>query len=421
MLAKALAVVAGILLWGSSAWAGTETVLYTFDSSDGRSPLDYGGHLVRDSAGAFYGSTNLGGSCGGGVVFKLSGSNETILHDFGCGSDGSNVYGAVLEASGRIYGTTDQGGTCGYGTVFELNGGTETVLHNFCNGKDGGQPWGGLVSDRNGNLYGTTSLGGQYGVGYAGTVYEISSTGNFSIIYSFCFISNCADGNQPLGGLVMDSGGNLYGMTLYGGTAQFGDGVVFKLSKSAKGWKETVLHAFTGGSGDGAFPEGASLTLGTQAAVNKNVLLGVTFEGGGGDCAGGCGTVFELEESNSGYTFTLLYSFTGTGGDGAFPQGTLTSVNGKLFGTTLVGGSSQNQYCGYAGVSGCGTVFELTNKNNFWTETILYSFTGGSDGSSPASGLLSAPDGKLYGLGNAGGNISCEPPVGCGVVYSVTP
>ena len=254
-------------------------------------------------------------------------------------------------------------------------------------------------------------------------MYEISSTGKFIVIYSFCFVSNCADGNEPLGGLVMDSSGNLYGTTLYGGTASCGNGVVFKLSKSAKGkWKGTVLHAFNGGS-DGAFLQGASLTLVTKTVgkTKRNLLFGVTFEGGTGGCTGGCGTAFELTESKTGYTYSELYSFTGTGGrDGAYPEGTLISVNGALFGTTMVGGVGQN--CVYGGENGCGTVFELTEKNHTWTETVLYRFTGGTDGSYPISGLLAAPDGKLlYGLAGAGGDTTCDPPVGCGVAYTVKP
>jgi uncharacterized repeat protein (TIGR03803 family) len=221
----------------------------------------------------------------------------------------------------------------------------------------------------------------------------------FRVIYSFCSVTRCADGNGPDAGLVMDSEGTIYGTTAYGGNNSCSCGTVFTLSKSGGSWMEIVLHSFAGGSNDGANPTFASLILGTQTIgkKKKRVIFGVTMAGGLGDL----GTVFRMLKSQSGYTFGLLHSFAGP--DGASPFGTLTVMKSKLFGTTYGGG-------GY----GNGTVFELIPNNKTWTESIVYSFSGGSDGGNPVSGVVADSFGNLYGVTGSGG-------FGQGVVYQVTP
>jgi uncharacterized repeat protein (TIGR03803 family) len=426
-----------IVPYVSGAGAGTEKVLYNFTGGrDGGYLLDIG-HVARDGAGNLFGTTEEGGNqgcfnqLGCGTVFELSLSNgaytEKTLHVFTGGSDGANpATGVTLDSAGHIYGTTYGGGTYGGGTVFELTpamtadpGWTETVLYSFGNGTDGGGPEASVILDAAGNIYGTTYSGGNlacnapYGCGVA---YEISSSGVFSVIYSFCSATACADGADPEGSLAMDSAGTLYGMTGFGGSEDLG--TVFELStKAGLGWKETVLHSFNGSDGY-AYPSYGGLTLVTRKIGNKkkDVIFGVTGQGGSNAC--NCGTVFEIRKSGSGYALTVLHSFVGANGDGSSPYGTLVEANGKLFGTTF-GGGDLSQSCNNG--SGCGIVFELAYEQNVWTETILYTFTG-NDGESPTSGLVADSRGNLYGVtafGGSGGD-ECYGEA-CGVVYGVRP
>jgi uncharacterized repeat protein (TIGR03803 family) len=391
------------LILADGAWAGSEKVLYSFaGGTDGANPYD-AGVLVRDRAGNFYGTTYQGGSCGAGTVFELSSSGkETVLHNFCLGSDGGYPFGGVIvDGSGEVYGTTEGGGPAMNGTVFKLKRGsngvwTETMLHMF-SGTDGKGPFTGLVMDEAGNLYGTASEGGTE-VAFGGVVFEIAGSGAYKVLYDFCSLSHCSDGFLPMGGLTLDRQGNLYGTTSEGGA--HGQGTVFELSKSGKTWTETVLHHFAGGHSDGAFPLYGSLTLGTRKVGSKrqSVVFGVTTGGGADDQ----GTAFEMMNSSTGWTFSLLHSFDKRGG-GTSPYGTLVNVKGKLFGTAAFGGRS----C-------CGTLFELTQKDKAWIETVLYNFTGGADGGYPLSGVVADFNGSLYGVANIGGTGTY------GAVYRVT-
>jgi uncharacterized repeat protein (TIGR03803 family) len=260
--------------------------------------------LVADKAGNLYGTAYVGGANGVGIVFKVSLSGkETILYTFTGGSDGCYPYpGVILDSAGNLYGVTSEGGdgfcNSGDGVVFEVDtAGNETVLHTF-NGGDGAIPASALLFDSQGNLYGTTAYGGGgSGCGNlgCGTVFELSpgSGGEWSetVLYSFCSLSNCADGQEPdTGPLVRDSAGNLYGTTYFGGAypnCNGGDtcGVVFKLDRTGK---ETVLHSFMGGK-DGAFPF-------TGLAMGGHGSLYGTTQGGGVTCYTSytCGVVFKI-------------------------------------------------------------------------------------------------------------------------------
>jgi uncharacterized repeat protein (TIGR03803 family) len=216
--------------------------------------------------------------------------------------------------------------------------------------------------------------------------------GKYKVLYKF---SGGTDGSQPSAGLILDASGNLYGTTNQGGPS--GDGTVFKLTKSSDGsWTESVLYSFAGGT-DGATPI-AEVTF--DASGN---LYGTTQYGG----AFSAGTVFELAPNSGGtWTESLLYSFTG-GSDGANPwAGLIFDAGGNLYGTTYAGGAS-----------GDGTVFKLTpNSDGTWTESVLHSFTGGQDGSTPYLGNLTFDTtGNLYGSTVYGGGF------GSGVVYRLTP
>jgi uncharacterized repeat protein (TIGR03803 family) len=308
---------------------GDEKILYTFDfftvSGYGQ-PI---GTMTRDSAGNIYGTTAIGRAegLGYGTVYKVDTTGHaTVLHNFTNGPDGGNPYqGVILDSKGNLYGTTDSGGTSGAGVVFKVDpSGHETVLYSFTGGADGGNGAGGLVRDSAGNLYGITNVGGASG---AGVVFKVDPSGHETVLYSF---TGGADGNGPLGNLIRDSAGNLYGTTNVGGAS--GAGVVYKVDPSGH---ETVLHSFTGGA-DGGFP--LWVTLARDSAGN---LYGTTAGGG----AIGAGVVFKLNPSGH---ETVLHSFTcGADGCGAF-AGVIIGPDGNLYGTA-----------NYGGASGTGVVFKI--------------------------------------------------------------
>jgi uncharacterized repeat protein (TIGR03803 family) len=286
-----------------------------------------------------------------------------------------------MDDAGNLYGTTTSSPGCGFGTVFKLtSSGSETVLHSFCLSTDGLLPYAGLIADASGNLYGTTSQGGSSancigGVGGCGTVFKVTPSGTETVLHSFT--DGGSDGADPLAGLIADASGNLYGTTDSGGV--HGAGTVFKVTPSGS---ETVIYSFVNTSG--ALPAAGLIV---DASGN---LYGTTNSGG----AYGYGTVFKLTTSGS---ETVLYSFTAGGSDGRYPQsGLVADASGNVYGTTYVGGDAS---CGYKN-EGCGVVFKLTPSGS---ETVLHSFTGGSDGANPAAGLIFDASGNLYGTTVGGG------------------
>jgi uncharacterized repeat protein (TIGR03803 family) len=324
---------------------GLETVLYSFTGgSDGSIPL---AGPILDAAGNLYGTTEAGGdlTCNGGVgcgtVFELDTTGEeTVLHSF-TGKDGTSpIAGVIRDAAGNLYGTTPQGGRFSSGTVFKLDSiGEETVLYTFTGGRggtDGYYPDGALIRDAAGNLYGTTQLGGNYSFG---TVFKLDSTGKETVLYRF---RGGSSGDQPVGGVIMDKAGNLYGATEVGG--YYFDGTVYKLNPVGN---KTVLYNFAGGT-DGSLP-----VAGVIADTAGN-LYGTTQYGGDVTCfGGGCGTVFKLDKTGN---ETVLYSFTG-GADGASPvAGLVRDAAGNLYGTAYFGGDG-GSFC--SGVGGCGVVFKI--------------------------------------------------------------
>jgi uncharacterized repeat protein (TIGR03803 family) len=315
--------------------AGEEAVLHSFTGgADGRFPEN--DNLILDQLGDLYGMTPNGGSTacplGCGVVFKLSASGEeTVLHSFTGGVDGANPFaGLVRVAAGIFYGSTASGGVAGAGVVFRLTpAGDLDVLHSFSGGLDGGCSFGHLIPDRMGNLYGAATCGG---TSHVGAIFKLSPAGQETVLYNF---TGGDDGAIPIGPLVRDSAGNLYGVTESGGAS--GQGVVFKLDPSGQ---ETVLYAFTGGA-DGAVPT-ASLTRDASGNLYGTTFLGGTF---------GAGVLFKVSPTG---TETVLYTFTG-GPDGGNPFGAVLvrDSSGNLYGTTGGGGST-------ACLFGCGVVFKLT-------------------------------------------------------------
>ncbi|HET9407905.1 MAG TPA: choice-of-anchor tandem repeat GloVer-containing protein [Candidatus Sulfotelmatobacter sp.] len=385
---------------GSTAAAQTERILHSFTGgSDGLFPES---GMIFDGKGNLYGTTAGGGANGGcsgcGTVFKLSPTasgawTETILYGFGASfGDGiDSLSSLTFDGKGNLYGTTITGGGQQEGTVFELSpslGGTwtEKILINFTGGTDGGQPVGGLVFDSVGNLYGVTSVGGLHGFG---TVFRLTpgagGTWTEQVLHSF---AGGNDGATPTFGntLIPDGAGNLYGVASQGGLHDYG--VVFELVR-ASGWAEKVLYAFPGGSG-GSFPEGS-----------------LVFDHAGNLYGSASYTVFELSPTSSGFwTEKTLHSFVG-GSDGASAAaGLIFDKAGNLYGTTGTGGAHR------------GIVFELTPTTaGTWTEKILHRFSAtGGDGTFPGFGTLTIDStGHLYGTTTSGGSSND------GVVFQVTP
>ncbi len=385
---------------GLLAQAQTFTTLYSFSGvPDGSYPT---GTLVRDSGGNLYGTTQGGGnsSCvneflyGCGTVFRLSSTGkETILHTFTNTPDGGGpVSGMVLDSSGNLYGTTNYGGTGQAGTIFKIDsGGNYSVLYNFqSNGTQGQYPIGPLIRDSAGNLYGTTSGLGGSGCG-CGNVFKLDAAGNLTVLYTMTGFYD--DGSQPLGQLFRDAAGNLYGTDSAGGD-RFG--TVFKVDSKGS---ETVLYSFKNLS------DGANPWSGLLVNEQKKNAVGTTYYGGKNKA----GTIYRIATSGA---VTPLYSFTG-GSDGGNPAyGTLIEDNaGNLYGTASQGGM-QNDNCQSAS---CGVVFELSpNGSGGYVEKVLHSFTGGPDGSTPLGGLIMDAAGNLYGTAASGG------PNASGTVFEIT-
>lgn len=338
---------------------------------------------------------------------------EKVLHSFMGGTDGIWPFsGVVFDSAGHLYGTACNGGTYGNGVVYQMaqkSGGewSEHIIHTFnATLGDGGCPSSSLIVDKSGNVYGTAPGGGKY---HAGVVFELipPTTGSgwgYRILHNFS--NNGEDGEIPFGGLVMDSTGNLYGTTQSGPNNFFG--TVFELSPTAGGaWKETILYGFpinsSGFMVDGAEPQGS---LVFDAAGN---LYGATNGGG----AYGFGTVFELSPSGSGtWTETLLHSFLNTFSSDIWTlQGSVVFDNaGNLYGCTEAGGIDND-----------GGIFELSPAGDgTWTETILHTFTGGTNHSKDGAVCnwetpVFDSAGNLYGVTSYGGAN------GAGTVWKLTP
>jgi uncharacterized repeat protein (TIGR03803 family) len=324
--------------------SGTETILYNFSiDPEGAASMPMGA-LVKDAKGNLYGSTWEGGSASGGTVFKLAPDDqETDLHVFtGQNGDGFlSKAGVVLDKKGNLYGTTIMGGasgsgTSGDGTVYKVDRfGNETILYSFTGKEDGGYPFSSLLLDSTENLYGTTYYGGDLSCqppNGCGTVFKVDPSGKETVLYSFT--DALPDyGLHPVGGLVRDKAGNLYGTTSYGGTVPI-DGNVFKLTPTGE---ITNLYSFTGSNGDGEWPA-SNLTLDGQGN-----LYGATNYGGSPSCYLGCGVVFKITPEGQ---ESILFTFTG--GETGFEPSALIRHAGALYGVTTGGGTSD-----------VGTVFKI--------------------------------------------------------------
>ncbi|MBS0431292.1 MAG: hypothetical protein JSS21_02640 [Proteobacteria bacterium] len=323
----------GILGYGAIfkiAKGGIETIVHSFDGgTGGRFPSS--SVVIDSTTGDMYGTTEWGGDSSSGVLYKLGADGTfTVLHSFDGHHDGAHPSGdLVRDLQGNLYGTTFGGSedTDVYGTVFKYGAdGSFTVLHSFGTaGTDGGGP-DGLISDSAGNLYGVTSVAGPHNWG---TVYRVAPDGTFTTLYAF---TGGVDGGSPIGGLVGDVAGNLYGVTSDVGRVK---GSVFELAPDGT---LMTLHTFTGGT-EGRYPNGGLLLLGGN-------LYGTTEYGGEPSCSpASCGLVFKITADG---TETVLHYFSPS--DGMAPYNTgLTYKFGRLYGMTSTAGSSSRD----------GTVFSI--------------------------------------------------------------
>jgi uncharacterized repeat protein (TIGR03803 family) len=360
------------------------TTLVTFNNIDGSNPMYEG--LITDANGDLFGTTAVGGASGYGTVFEIAKTNTgyasapTTLVSFNIGNGEEPVGSLIADANGDLFGTTTGGGASGYGTVFEIAK-TDTgyasapaTLVSFNSG-NGANPYSGLIADANGDLFGTTEARGASGYG---TVFEIAKTNTGYASAPITLVSfNNGNGANPIGSLIADANGDLFGTTEDGGAS--GDGTVFEIAKTNTGYASapTTLVSFNG-FGNGSLP------FGSLIADANGDLFGTTIQGG----PGGYGTVFEIAKTSTGYASALTTLVSFNVGNGASPYGGLIAdAYGDLFGTTQQGGSS-----------GYGTVFEIAKIDTGYASvpTTLVSFNNGN-GTYPIGSLIADANGDLFG------------------------
>ena len=391
-----------LLAAATAASAQTFTLLHSFAGGTGDGAYPAGSLIL--SNGTFYGMTQQGGSNHVGVVFKMNvtGSSYTNLHSFSEYRNTDGPYAALVLSGTNLYGMTVGGVRNGFGLVFRVStngGGAYTNLHSFAGApNDGGVPYGSLTL-ANGKLYGLTQLGGSNNLG---VLFRMNADGS-SCTNLHSFAGGKGDGEYPMGDLIL-SGTTFYGMTSEGGAAN--QGAVFRVNTDGTGY--TNLHEFAGNPfagypNDGSGPWG-SLTL------DGSTLYGMTYYGGSNNV----GAVFKMNTDGSSYT--NLHSFAGGAGDGASPQGSLTLVDGALYGMTPFGGASDY-----------GVVFRVSTDGSSYTN--LHEFTGGTNDGATAYGSLMLSGSTIYGMTYYGGtnnegvvfalsNLPPEPPPSLTIIYA---
>jgi uncharacterized repeat protein (TIGR03803 family) len=388
------------------------------------------GSLIQGTNGNFYGTADNGGNFsestnGSGTVFEVTAQGAvTVLHTFcsqaNC-TDGNKPVGVMQAASGSFYGMTAYGGSqnasqCevqgfyGCGTIFEITTtGQFVTLYNFCSQascSDGALPATLLVQGTNGNLYAATQGGGSSNQavcgGSCGVIFELTTDGKLATLYNFCTQSDCSEGWGP-GSLILGNDGNFYGTTLNGGANAAG--TFYQLTPTGR---LTVVHAFNGPT------EGSSAIVSMQAADGN--FYGVGTRGG----SQSVGTFFQMTSSGA---LTVLRNFgvPNSVGGGANPTGIMQATDGNFYGTTTWGGDGTAPFIAECpSYIGCGTLFQITPAGQF---TLLENFCGReicSSGSLPFAPPIQATNGNIYGTtGFAGNGSECENlnDPGCGTVY----
>ncbi len=338
--------------------AGTHTitVLANFNSpTTGGSPR---GQIAIDAQGNLYGDTFLGGANNEGTVWKVAqGSNAvTVLANLTNATGFQALGGVTLDAQGDIFGTTTEGGLNTVGTIFEIPKSTGIISaifsfnDNFIDGADpsanlandnGANPAGSLFIDSQGDLFGTAGTGGTNGLVDldVGTLWELSASTGFSVLSPFNF--DGSTGVFPSTGVVMDSSGDIFGVTDQTSN-NGGDGVVYELAHGTS--NITILASFNGTNGQHP----------TDLIIDSHGNLFGMTDGDQKLDGGDDGTIFEIPAGTT--TINTLFSFNGT--DGLEPEGNLVmDANGNFYGTTLGGGPNNDS------PGGDGVVFELSSAS----------------------------------------------------------
>jgi uncharacterized repeat protein (TIGR03803 family) len=313
-----------------------------------------------------------------------AGSGFRVLHTF-TAEEGRALNGQLVEgADGRLYGTAEEGGERDKGTVFRATtGGKVKVLLSFIRGKTGErEPTSGLITGPGGLFYGTTPVGGDFG-GSPGALYQVSPSGQKTVLHFFAGGAN--DASVPRSRPLLASDGNFYGTSLDGGAAD--EGVVYRMTPAGE---VTVMHSVAGGRDDGTWPWGELIE------ASDGNFYGTTYWGGQKDA----GTLFRMTPDGH---VTLLHHFGVTAGDGIQPDaGLVQGSDGHLYGTT-----SWSDY----DAGGRGALFRISLAGEY---TLLHTFDD-SDGSEPEAGLVRASNGNFYGSTMYGGAHSC------GVLFRLSP
>jgi uncharacterized repeat protein (TIGR03803 family) len=401
----------------ANAQLETESTLYTFSETGSFWPQ---GGLLEDNAGNFYATTRGGGTYGVGTVMELSppavkGGAWTLTTLYNFVPYGSGGYvpisDLVRDQAGAFYGTTYMGGdaVCNCGVVYKLvpptvQGGawTQSQLYAFTGRSDGRLPVpAALALTTKGTLYGVTSRGGAWD---SGVLFQLTTKNGISytesVLYSF---GDLSDASTPSGPILMDSAGSLYGVTSLGGA--FGQGTLYKFVPAANGQlaTESILYSFGASTTTGSYPNG-NLVFDVGGDI-----YGVTNGGG----ANGDGVVYMLAPAKTSWTESILFAFDTN--DGTNPIGGLTwnHKTNQLYGTT----SSGNMH-----PAGDGTVFKLSPpavKGGAWTEATLYQFTYRVNGGYPTGSVtLETKTGDLYGTAQNGGIEGCD--LFCGTIWQIT-
>ena len=373
LLTLTCALALAAIMFGLAPRAQAQTITY-LAGQDISAPVDPP-MFVQATDGNFY-SAGYSGFQPNGYIYRMTPSGEiTIIHSFcqqtGC-ADGDQPQPPLLGSDGNLYGVTTAGGTSALaGTFYKLTlSGEFTQLYSFCptTGCDDGQTPTGILEGRDGNFYGVAIFGGanDRDNGGAGTLFSISPTGQFKLLYSFCSVAHCADGERPPSTPILGDDGNLYGVTQFGGTGTGGVGVAYKFTPAGV---YSVLYNFCSAAHciDGAQP--LSVTQGPHST-----LFGITTTGG----TKFCGTAFRLGQNNNSYQ--VLHRFSDDASCNPFNALTLAN-DGNFYG--VLGPHS-----------GGGLIFRLTPQGEF---TSLYDFSCCQRATDPAGMLFQAPDGNLYG------------------------
>jgi uncharacterized repeat protein (TIGR03803 family) len=314
------------------------------------------------------------------------------------GANGWEPYASVVQATdGNFYGAANNGIYGNVGNMFRMTpSGKISSIYKFCSlpdCADGGGVESAPILGSDGNLYGVTTVGGGSGLtgDAGGTVFKMTLDGKYTVLYTFCSISDCADGATP-NGIILGSDGNFYGTTVYGGVGDGGPGVIFKVTPSGA---YTRLHAFCAEANctDGEKP------FFPPVEGNDGNFYGVAGDAGGG------GVFYKVTSSGE---YSVLYNFCdftkGACPDGGYPYAIVKDADGNFVGTACCGSTAY------------GVVFKITPAGHY---TVLHHFAPDGNLGAPAAPLILASDGNLYGtfIGSGSGSWG---PFGWGSIYELT-